>query len=260
MNRYWFLLGLLLLAPQATSAQVQPHRAAYSLRLGTAANAARVGTAVQDLNSDCKAWDLQRELASEVALTPALKFSLASRLTGTESKGGEWLRYRTVQTENGVERATSGEVGRVAGELRVEAVTPDGPERQVLPAKTLMPVAAIAEAVAQLEAGAGSFTLMIFAAESGTAAFQLDVKQLGDDALPAPPPALKPVPAPPGRSWPIQAVVTGLGKQPPKPLLTVRARLFSSGVLERMVVDVGPVTLTGYLQALEMHPVQCSDR
>jgi hypothetical protein len=239
---------------------MQPHRAEYAIRLGVAANAPRVGTAFQDISFDCAAWHLDREVGTELALTPTLKFSLTSRLEGEESRSGNSFRYRTVQIQNGVERTTQGEVERLDGETRVGIVTPDGTKRQVLPLQTLMPIAAIGRAVDRLDAGAISFTLLVFAAEATSAAFQLDVKQLAADALPAVPPALKPLPVPPGRSWPVQITVTDLGHQPQKPLLSIRARLFSSGVLERMVIEAGPVTMTAYLQSLQMHPVQCGDR
>jgi len=239
---------------------MQPHRAEYALRLGIAANAPRMGTAFQDINFDCTAWNLHREVTTELALTPSLKFSLTSRLNGEESRSGNSFRYRTVQVQNGVERKTRGEVDRLDGETRVGVVTPDGPERQVLPLQTLMPIAAIGQTVDRLDAGATSFALLMFAGEATSAAFQLDVKQLGADVLPAVPPALKPVPAPPGRSWPVQIAVTGLGQLSQKPLLSVRARIFSSGVLERMVVEAGPVTITAYLQSLQMHPVECLNR
>jgi hypothetical protein len=256
----WLLIAAVLLVPQPISAQMQPHRAEYALRLGIAANAPRVGRAVQDLNFDCTSWDLEREVTTELGLTPSLKFSVSSRLEGEESRSGDSFRYRAVQIQNGVERKSSGEVERLDGETRVAIVTPDGLERQVLPLETLMPIAAIGQAVDHLDAGDTSFSLLMFAAEATSAAFQLDVKLLGAGTLPAVPPALQPVPVPPGRSWPIQITVTGLGQQARKPLLSIRARIFSSGVLERMVVEAGPVTMTAYLQSLQMHSVPCLDR
>lgn len=257
----WWLVAAALLVPQQTLAQMQPHRAEYSLRLGTAANAPRVGMAVQDIAFDCAGWRLKRDVASEIALTPSLKFSFASRLSGEEERGGGAFRYRTVQIENGAERETRGEVRRVDGEIRVEIVTPDGSERLVLPPRTVMPIAAIGQVVDRLGAGAASFPLLMFGAEATGAAFQLDVRQLDSDSLPAMPPALKPVAVPPpGRSWPVLITVTRPGQQGEKPLLSVRARIFSSGVLERLVVDAGPVTVAAYLQSLAMHPVKaCLD-
>ncbi len=81
-----------------------------------------------------------------------------------------------------------------------------------------MPVAAIGQAIGQLDAGATSFTFLMFDAEAASAVFKLDVKQLESDALPKVPPALKPVPEPPGRSWPVQITVKGLGQQAQKPV------------------------------------------
>ena len=157
---------------------MQPHRAEYSLRLGIAANAPRVGTATQDITVDCAGWRLKREVKTELALTPTLKFSLASRLTGEEERSGNEFRYRTVQILNGAERETKGEVRRLDGETRVEVVTPDGPERLVLPPQTLMPIAAFGQVVDRLAAGVTSFPVLMFGAEATGAAFQLDVKSL----------------------------------------------------------------------------------
>ncbi len=129
----WLLLAGALLAPQPTLAQMQPHRAEYALRLGVSANAPRVGTAVQDINFDCRTWALDREVTTELALTPTLKFNLTSRFDGEESRSGNTFRYRTVQIQNGVERTTRGVAERLDGETRVEIVTPDGPDRHLLP-------------------------------------------------------------------------------------------------------------------------------
>ena len=49
-----------LLVPGLARAQMQPHHAEYSLRLGTALNAPRIGTAVQDIALDCTGWRIRR--------------------------------------------------------------------------------------------------------------------------------------------------------------------------------------------------------
>lgn len=138
---------------------------------------------------------LDREVTTELALTPTMKFSLVSGLNGEESRSGNTFRYRTVRILNGIERTTRGEVERLDGEIRVGIVTPDGPEHQVVPPQTSMPIAGLGQAVDHLDAGATSFTLWMFAAEATSAALQLDVRQLGADALPVIPPALEPMPA-----------------------------------------------------------------
>ena len=91
------LVGIVLagavLAPGLAAAQVQPHRAEYALRLGIAANAPRIGTAVHDLSLDCSGWHLKRDIKTEIALTASWKMSLASKLDGQEPKSGNGFRY-----------------------------------------------------------------------------------------------------------------------------------------------------------------------
>ena len=147
-----FVLAGAVLAPAMASAQVQPHRAEYALRLGIAANAARIGTAVQDLSQDCTGWHLKRDIKTEIALTASWKMSLASKMDGDESRGGNAFRFSTLQVQNGSERETKGRVERKGDELRAEVVQSGGPPNQfVLPPPTLMPVAAIGHLIGQLQ-------------------------------------------------------------------------------------------------------------
>ena len=69
------LAAVSALCPQWASAEMLPHRAEYALRLGPAANAPRVGTAIQDLTQDCGGWHLKRDINTEIAITPS--FSVA---------------------------------------------------------------------------------------------------------------------------------------------------------------------------------------
>ena len=103
----WFLLGAALLVPQGAFAQLQPHRAEYVVRLGTAANAPRVGRVMQDITLDCKGWHIHRDFTSEIALTPSLKVTLAARLDGEERRDGEAFLFRTALNANGDQRDTS---------------------------------------------------------------------------------------------------------------------------------------------------------
>jgi hypothetical protein len=249
-----FCVAVALLVPHLTWAQMQPHRAVYSLRLGTAANAPRIGTAMQDITLDCAGWHIRRDIASEIAFTPTLKVSLASRFDGEEDRNGNTFRYHNVQIQNGAERDTSGKVQRVDGETSIDVVSPDGTQHLVLPPPTLMPVAAVSHLVDRLHtAGAASFPAFMFGAEATGDAFLVDVRELDRDALQAAPPALKPVAVPATRSWAVLMTFTRPRQQDEKPLLSVRARVFSSGVLDRLTVDAGVVTVTADLLALEMH-------
>lgn len=233
-------------------AQLQPHRAEYSLRLGTAANAPRIGNAVQELTLDCKGWHIRREVSVEAALTPSLKIKVSSQLTGNEDLAGDAFRYQTVVVQNGAERGTRGSVRRDGDTVRTRVETPDGTEEATLPPATLMPLAAVGRLLEGFAGGKSTFPVVTFAAEGAGEALRFDVKLIGPKALPSTPPAEKQLVVPSARSWPAAMAVTRAGAEAQKPFMSVRAQVFESGVLDRLVIDAGIVTVTAYLQSLQM--------
>ncbi|WP_170920903.1 EipB family protein [Enhydrobacter aerosaccus] len=249
------IVAAVLLVSQPASAQLQPHRAEYALRLGSAANAPRIGTAVQDIALDCSGWHIKRDLSSEIAFTPSLKVSIASKLDGEEPSDGSAFRYRAVQIENGAHRDTHGTVEHAGNEIRAEIISAVGPEQLVLPPPTLMPVAAIGRLVEQLRAEAAFSPTLMFSAEAMGDVFQIDVRQVGSESLRAAPRWLDPVAVPAAQSWPVLMTFKRAREENPKALFSIRAQLFNTGVLDRLTVDAGIATVTADLQALEMHKV-----
>ncbi|MBM3650983.1 MAG: DUF1849 family protein [Alphaproteobacteria bacterium] len=253
------LVGIVLaaaaLAPATASAQLQPHRAEYALRLGAAMNAPRIGTAISDLAQDCGGWRLKRDIKTEIALTASWKLRLASKLDGEESRSGNAFRYSTVQIQNGTERETKGRVQRERGEVRAEILAAGRPPNQViLPPPTLMPVAAIDHLVGRLQAKAVSFPALMFDAEVLGDAFLIEVTEQERHQLRSARPADKPVVTPAANSWPVFMTFTGGRQQDQRPLFTVGALVFDNGVLDRLTIDTGLVTVTADLQALELRP------
>ncbi len=252
-----FLAALTALAPAGAGAQMQPHRAEYVLRLGNAANAPRIGTAVQDLTQDCGGWHLKRDITTEIALTSSWKMNLQSKLDAEEQRSGNGLRFRTQQSQNGNEREIQGQVKRAGKELRAEIVTPAGPQQFLLPSPTLMPVASIGHVIERLRARAASFPTLSFDAEVISDALLVDVSELDPGVLRGERPGERPV-AVPGRSWPLLMTFTRGRDQQQQPLFTVKTQLSESGVLDRLTVDTGLVTVTADLTALEMRkPPSC---
>jgi hypothetical protein len=255
-----FVLAAALLCPfgavaPAAWGQVQPHRAEYALRLGVAANAPRIGTAVHDLSQDCAGWHLKRDIKTEIALTTSWKMSLASKMDGEEQRNGAGFRYSTVQTQNGSQREIKGRVQRKAGEIRAEIVLAGSPPNQfVLPQRTLMPVAAIDHLIQQLQANAASFPALMFDGEVIGDAFLIDVTEQDRTQLRAARPADQPVAMPAGKSWPVFMTFTRGREQDQRPLFTVSALIFDNGVLDRLTIETGLLSVTADLQALEMRP------
>ena len=250
-----------MLTPAVAGAQVQPHRAEYALRLGPALNAPRIGTAIQDLSQDCAGWHLKRDIRSDIALTASWKMSLASRLDGLEPRSGSGFRFTTVQSQNGNEREVKGKVQRQAGELRAEIVPTDGPPNQfVLPPPTLMPIAAIDHLIHQLQARAASFPALMFDAEVMGDAFLIEVTEQKPGQIRPARPADQPVAAPSPISWPVAMSFTRGRQQDQRPQFTVNALVFDNGVLDRLTIDTGLVTVTADLKSLEMRPAPTCPR
>ena len=247
-----FLTAACLLSPALAEAEVQPHRAEYVLRLGTAVNAPQIGTAVHDLSLDCAGWHLKRDIFTEIALTSSWRLNLASKLDAEEQRGGNALRYRMVQNQNGSEREIRGRVQRAGGELKAEIVYPDSkPLQFVLPSPTLMPIAAINHMIERLRSGAGAFPALAFDAEVIGDAFLVDVNQLDPGAVRGTLPSDRPV-AVPGKSWPVFMTFTRGREQQQRPLFTVTTQVFDSGVLDHLTVETGLLSIIADLQSLEM--------
>jgi hypothetical protein len=251
MRVLMFLLpaGVLLLA-QTAAAQMQPHRAEYTLRLGKAVNAPRVGTATEDLRLDCGAWHLERDVKGEAPISATWKFGLASRLVSDEGYSGHDLHYRALQVQNGIEREVRGTVQRAGGELHANSMSPDGSANIVLPALTRMPVASIGYVIDRLRAGLTSFSTLSFDAQASGEVLRVDVVQIENAELRRRLPSDEPIDVP-GRSWPLRMSFM-LGAKD-KPLFTLTARLFESGILDYVTVDAEIVALTADLKALKMY-------
>jgi hypothetical protein len=248
-----FALAAVLFLPHMASAQMQPHRAVYSLRLGTAVNAPRIGSAMQDFTRDCKGWHLRRDITTEIALTSSWKITLSSKLEGEETLSGNAFRFHAVQSQNGVDREVSGRVQRTSSETHAEIVSPTGPTQFMLPQPTLMPVAGINYLIDRLGAHAANFPALTFDAEVIDDAFLVDVTELDPDNLRAAPPSDHPVEIPEAKSWPVFMTFTPGRHQNQRPLFTVNALVFATGVLDRLTIDTGLVKVAADLQSLEMH-------
>jgi hypothetical protein len=254
----WLAVVSVLLAPGfADAQQLQPHRAEYTLRLGAALNATRIGTLVQDIAQDCDGWRLRRELVVDASLTPSFRVSFSSRLEG-EALGGKGFAWRALQALNGAEREVRGTVEKKEGAWQVDRTTPDGPQPSVLPSLTYMPVAAVDWLLRRMSGGSGPFPLLVFVPEAEGGAFLLDVKRTATGAADATPPSQRRVEVPARESWPFSMAVARAGRPGAKPIVTFRGRLYDSGVMDGLIADAGVITVAAHLRELQMRePPTC---
>jgi hypothetical protein len=240
-----------LLTASPAGAQMQPHRAEYTLRLGTALNATRIGTIVQDIERTCDGWRIRRELVVDASLTPSFKVSFTSRLAGDEPRG-KGFTWHAVQVLNGAEREVRGTVEKKDGAWQVDRTTPDDPQPSVLPSLIHMPVAAVDWLLRRLAAASESFPLLVFVPEAEGGAFLLDVKRAAAGAADTTPPSQRRVEVPAKQSWPFSMAVTRAGRTDAKPIVTLRGRLHDSGVMDGLVADAGVITVAAHLRDLQM--------
>ena len=233
-------------------AQLRPHRAEYSLRLGTAANSPRIGKAVQEMTLDCDGWHMRREVTVSAALTPSLQVKVHSILEGDEDRTGQGFRYHSAVTQNGTLHESSGTVRHDGETIRATIEAPDRTDTTTLPPSTLMPVTAVDSLVKRLSAGDSAFQLTMFSADGVGEAFRFDVKPIEPTALPRKPPSEEDGAVPAARSWPVSMTVTRADAEAGKPLMTVRLQVYDTGVLDRVVIDAGIVTVAAYLHSLQM--------
>ena len=253
-----FAFMLALLSPIAAHAQLQPHRAEYVLRLGAGAEAARIGRAIQDLTQDCAGWHLKRDVRMDIALMPSVTMSLVSKLDAEESPRG--LRYSTVQSQNGVDRRFKGRVERHGGELRAEILHPQGGAGQLpLPPATLMPVAALQKLIEHLRAGRGSFSMLTFDGEIVHDAFLVEAMEQAPASLRPPRAVDRPLTLPDRQRWGVNLSFTR-GRHDERPLFNVSALVLENGVLDRLSIDTGLLSVTADLQALELRPAPACPR
>jgi hypothetical protein len=79
------------------------------------------------------------------------------------------------------------------------------------------------------------------------------VKRAAAGAADARPPSQRRVDVPAGQSWPFSLAVTRAGRTDAKPIVTLRGRLYDSGVMDGVVADAGVITVAAHLRDLQMH-------
>jgi hypothetical protein len=240
-----------LLAPvvPAQAADLAPHRAAYAVRIGSAANAPQIGEARQRLAFDCRAWRLERDVLVDLSLTASFKVQIESRLKGEELLAGPRLNYELLRLQNGQRSAISGRVDRSPdGRGLVSNIKfPNGPAGGRLPDSTVLPVRALATMLKHLSAGESSFALTLFDAETVSDALEVEARIVADGSTrPArlEPPTTAPIK---GRWWPVSLSFARARDPAAGPLFQLTALVHESGLIDRLTIPVGLLSITADL-------------
>jgi len=228
----------------ALAVDVTAHEAQYRITLGTAANATQVGTARYRLAETCQSWQLERDIDIAFSVTTAWRFNVRSSLRGQQAQDSRF-DYTLERLYNG-DRTTRGGTVRPGGTAvgRADLRTPEGPQQLTLPPRTLLPTPALRQIISRLANGESEFTLKLWDSEIISDVFTVAVSLLPAEAIARPP-----IPAGAEallrrEGWPVYVAFhrNSDGAVAP-PLFAITMLLLDNGVIARMTVPLGFVTL-----------------
>lgn len=250
------LLALFVAGPLA-AAEMVPHRAVYSLKMGEA----RPGGAVVDVSGlmtmtvekSCDGWILAIRRAMKIVTADGGNVTEDMRFAGWESANGDRLRFAS-RVQTGAERRD------YKGEARLRGA--DGPGEAVfkqpeaktmkLPEGTLFPLAHTALLIDRARAGARQVARHIFDGTEIEGA-QEAVAFIGprQDA-PGPGGDQGPLVARPG--WNMRLAVYGTDKRQSVPQFEIEFLQLDNGVVPRLMLDFKQFTVLVSLEKVESPP------
>lgn len=246
MRRITFLaLTIVAAGLPAGAADLVPHEARYSIALGTAVNATQVGTARQLLTEACRLWQIERDIDIRFNLTTTWRFDVKSSLQGRQGRDGGRFDYTLSRNYNGEASQRSGTILPAIGTVgRADLRTPTGAQHLTLPPRTFLPASGLRHIIDALQAGRSEFAFKMWDSEIISDVFSVSVNVLADDAIARPRPIEGGAELLNGRAWPIYLVFRrardGDGVAP---LFSATMLLHENGVIARMTVPLGLVTL-----------------
>ena len=236
---------LMFVAGAAGAIDLMPHQAEYRISLGTAVNATQVGTARHGLTETCRAWRVDRAVDVSFSITTTWGFNVASSLQASEARDGARLEYTLKRLYNGDRTQRSGTVLPSPADIgRAELQGPAGPQRLSLPAQTFLTASGLRHVIGALQAGRTEFSFRLWDSEIISDVFAVSVTLLGPDSITKPKSTGLTDGLTGETAWPLHlAFRRARDGQAQAPLFSLTMLLHDTGVISRMTVPLGFVTL-----------------
>ncbi|WP_144428214.1 cell envelope integrity EipB family protein [Azospirillum thiophilum] len=250
-----------LAQPAATSmaavgAKIQPHRAIYTMSLGSARNGSKVsdvrGRMMFEWADACDGWTTEQRFQLRFVYSEGDDMAMNTNYTTWEAKDG--LRYRF-----NVRKLVNGELDE---EVRGEAnLKPDGagtaqftkpePQEMDLPAGTMFPTAHTLAIIDHAQRNDPFFTRTIFDGSDAEGPTEVStvVGKPGAPRESAKDPLLKVA-----KSWPVRMAFFPLQSEAAQPEYEMSLRLLENGIAESMQIDYGDFTVKAVLDKIEALP------
>jgi hypothetical protein len=252
-------LALFPLAPPAGAVDIAPHRALYTMTLGTAKSNSGVvgasGTMSYVWGETCDGWTVEQRYKLRMRYAESPEVEITSNYVTWESKDGLRYRFNERKLKNGeIDDEVRGEA-QLAGSGKGGSATFSRPKPQTieLPPGALFPTAHTLLILDKAASGEQFVSEQVFDGASEETAVQ--VSAVIGQAQPAA--AGQDAPASPlleRRSWRIRLAFFSADQKSDKPEYELGMRLYDNGVSRDMLLDYGDFAVKAKLDEIEALP------
>ena len=242
-------------APSASGAEIAPHRALYSMTLGSARNDSGVvdarGTMDYEWGETCDGWTIEQRYRLKMRYAESADVDISSSFVTWEAKDGTRYRFNQKQTRNGeVDQEIRGEA-RLDGPGKggVAEFTKPQPQTLKLEPGVMFPSAHTILLIDSARAGENFVSRLIF--DGATDENAVQVSAVIGQRLTADPAAATRSPLLERPGWRVRLAFFPVDASAEKPDYELGMRLLDNGVSQDMVIDYGEYSIRAKLDDIE---------
>jgi hypothetical protein len=251
-------LALILMAasmPSANGAEIAPHRALYTMTLGSARNDSGVvdarGTMDYEWGESCDGWTIEQRYRLKMRYVESADVDIVSSFVTWESKDGLRYRFNQKQTRNGeIDQEIRGEA-RLDGPGKggVAEFSKPQPQTLTLEPGVIFPSAHTILLIDAAHEAENFISRLVFDGATDENAVQVSAA-IGVKLAPDPAMAVRsPLLQRPG--WRIRLAFFPVDANAEKPDYELGMRLLDNGVSQDMVIDYGEYSIRARLDDIE---------
>jgi hypothetical protein len=252
--------GALSVPAEAAGVQLVPHRAVYSMKLGSLRSGSSTvdarGAMYVEWSEACDGWTVTQRV--KLALTTAQGDDLEtdSNYSSWEAKDGRSYRFTVRNMRDGrlaEELRGAANLAANAGAGEALFTTPVG-TRFALPKAAVFPTEHTVQLIAAAQGGENHLSRVIFDGASLDGPLEVNAIIGAPIKAPANVAADAGAELTSGPSWRVRLAFFPLSSQSPEPDYEVGVRLFENGVADNFLLDYGDFSVAANLEKIEALP------
>jgi hypothetical protein len=252
------VLAAVLLCAGSATAEIAPHRALYTMTLGSTKGDSGVttatGTMAYQWGESCDGWTVEQRYRLKIGYSDQADVDIASNFVTWEAKDGLQYRFNQKETRNGEgNEAVHGEAHLDGPEQggAAEFTTPE-PKTMPLPAGTLFPSVHTIMLIEKAKAGENFVSRQVFDGSTEESAVLVSAV-IGPKVEPDPELAKKnPLLNRPG--WRVRLAFFPADQNAEKPDYELGMVLLDNGISREMTIDYGDYSIKAKLDDIEALP------